>query len=89
MTAEQLDRVRPEPIDVEPRVISGKVTLSPSTYYAAFAVSENSTLVYSIVGSANHSQLTWFDEMGRELGRAGPTGVLALAPGKSCGARQQ
>jgi hypothetical protein len=47
-----------------PQVMAGKVSRSPSTYYAAFAVSENATLVYSARSVTNHSQLTWFDAAG-------------------------
>jgi len=67
----------------EPAVVVSRVAFSPSTYYATFAVSSESTLVYSAVSTANQSQLTWFDETGRELGRVGPVGVLdnpALSP---------
>src|SRR4029077_9087566 len=37
----------------------------------------NSTLVYSAFNTANHSQLTWFDESGKETGRVGSVGVIA------------
>jgi Tol biopolymer transport system component len=60
-----------------PQMVAGKVARSPSTFYATFAVSGNSTLVYSAANLANYSQLTWIDETGKEIGRAGPVGVLA------------
>ena len=60
-----------------PLVIAGNVAQSPSTYYATFAISENSTLVYSPDNVTNQSQLTWFDAAGKELGRVGPVGVMA------------
>ncbi|MGA2147989.1 MAG: protein kinase [Bryobacteraceae bacterium] len=60
-----------------PRVIAAKVACSPSTYYLAATAAENSTVVYCAKSAANHSQLTWFDESGRETGRVGPVGVIA------------
>lgn len=61
----------------DPTVVVNRVAFSPSTYYATFAVSSSSTIIYSAAETANQSQLTWFDETGRELGRVGPIGVLA------------
>jgi eukaryotic-like serine/threonine-protein kinase len=60
-----------------PQVVAPKVAWSPSTYYALFALSENSTVVYSGSGLANRSQLTWFDAAGKELSRVGPVSVVA------------
>ena len=60
-----------------PRVIAAKVAKSPSTYYGSFAVAENSTVIYGAENANNHSQLTWFDENGKETGKAGPVSVLA------------
>jgi len=59
------------------RVIAARVARSPSTFYAAIAAAENSTLVYSAYNNANESQLTWYDESGKMLGHIGPVGVLA------------
>jgi serine/threonine protein kinase/Tol biopolymer transport system component len=64
-------------IEGAPKSISSQVAKSPSTYYGAFAVSANATVVYSSNRNTNHSQLTWFDESGKELGRIGTPGVLA------------
>ena len=47
--------------------VGGKVSRSASTYYAAFTVSEDGTLVYSASSITNHSQFTWFDATGREI----------------------
>jgi len=60
-----------------PQVIAGNVAQSPSTYYATFAISEDSTLIYSSESVTNHSQLTWFDAAGKELSRVGPVSVMA------------
>jgi Tol biopolymer transport system component len=60
-----------------PQVVADKVGRSPSTFYALFAVSENSTLVYSSSSFANRSELTWFDDAGKELGGVGSAGIVA------------
>jgi Tol biopolymer transport system component len=60
-----------------PQVIAAKAARSPSTYYASFAVAGNSIVVYSAESTTSHSQLTWFDENGKETGKAGPVSVLA------------
>jgi eukaryotic-like serine/threonine-protein kinase len=60
-----------------PRVMASKVSRTPSTYYAAFTISEDSTVVYSASSVTNRSQLTWFDAAGKELSRVGPISVMA------------
>jgi len=60
-----------------PKVIAGRVALSPSTFYGEFSVSASATVVYSADSRPSQSQLTWFDESGKELGRFGVAGVLA------------
>jgi Tol biopolymer transport system component/predicted Ser/Thr protein kinase len=60
-----------------PQVVADKVGRSPSTFYALFGVSENSTLVYGSSSFANRSQLTWFDDAGKELGGVGSAGIVA------------
>ncbi len=60
-----------------PKVITGQVARSPSTFYGDFSISAAATLVYSANSRPSQSQLTWFDESGRELGRFGAAGVLA------------
>ena len=64
-------------IEGAPRLIASHVAKSPSTYYGDFAVSEDATAVYSTNKESSQSQLTWFDETGKELGRIGTAGVLA------------
>lgn len=60
-----------------PQVVADKVGRSPSTYYALFGVSENSTLVYGSGSFANRSQLAWFDDAGKELGGVGSAAIVA------------
>ena len=60
-----------------PQVIASKTARSPSTYYGSFSVSQGSTVAYSADSATNQSQLTWFDENGKEIGRVGPVGVMA------------
>ena len=61
----------------EPRVIAPQVGFQPSTYWSAFAVAENGTVVLSPAGEVARSVLTWVDRNGKELGRVGEPGVLA------------
>jgi eukaryotic-like serine/threonine-protein kinase len=61
----------------EPRVIADSVGFQPSTYWAAFAVAENGTVVYNSSAQATSSVLTWVDRAGKEIGRVGTPGVLA------------
>jgi eukaryotic-like serine/threonine-protein kinase len=61
----------------EPQVIGEGVGFQPSTYWAAFTVAENETLVYNTSGGAALSVLTWCDRAGKVLGRIGEPGVFA------------
>uniref|UniRef100_Q01XW9 Serine/threonine protein kinase n=1 Tax=Solibacter usitatus (strain Ellin6076) TaxID=234267 RepID=Q01XW9_SOLUE len=76
LTASTLD-IAGAKVSGAPQVIAVKVARSPSTYYSSFAIAENSTLVYSADNVTNHSQLTWFDESGKETGKGSPVSVLA------------
>jgi roadblock/LC7 domain-containing protein len=64
-------------IEGAPKPIASQVAKSPSTYYGDFAVSGDATAVYSTNRESSQSQLTWFDERGKELGRIGAAGVMA------------
>jgi eukaryotic-like serine/threonine-protein kinase len=64
-------------ISGEPTVIAALVGFQPSTYWAAFAASENGTVVYSNSAETASSLLTWVDRTGKELGHVGQTGVMA------------
>ncbi len=60
-----------------PRVIAEQVGVNPSTYWAAFSVAENATLIYHLGVGAPLSQLTWVDRTGKELGKIGEPGIIA------------
>ena len=67
----------------QPQVVAGLVGLYPSTYWAAFSVATNGTLIYGLGTGAPTSQLTWYDRAGKELSKLGEPGILAnpnLAP---------
>jgi eukaryotic-like serine/threonine-protein kinase len=76
LVAAELDLTRGK-LNAGLRVMAHQVARSPSTYYCTFAVAANSTLVYSPGSVTNHSQLTWLDAGGKELGRVGSVGVMA------------
>lgn len=76
LVAQKLD-IRAGKLDGAPQLIASQVARSPSTFYGAFTVSRDATLVYSADSRPSQSQLTWFDESGKELGRVGSAGVLA------------
>ena len=76
--------LRATPVDVskgtpagEPRVVADQVGFQPSTYWGAFSVAENGTVVYNPTVGAALSVLTWYDRAGKELGHVGDVGVLA------------
>ena len=85
--------LRATPVDVskgtapgEPQVVADQVGFQPSTYWGAFAVAENGTVVYNQTVGAALSVLTWYDRTGKELGHVGDVGVLAnptLSPDNS------
>jgi serine/threonine protein kinase/Tol biopolymer transport system component len=57
--------------------VANIVGFQPSTYWAAFAVAQNGTLIYNTGVGAAESALTWMDRSGKELGRIGGPGVMA------------
>ena len=61
----------------EARVVAEQVGFQPSTYWGAFAVADNGTVVYNSTTGAALSVLTWFDRSGKELGHIGEIGILA------------
>ena len=61
----------------EARIVAEEVGFQPSTYWGAFTVAENGTLVYNPAAGASLSVLTWFDRAGKEQGHVGEAGVLA------------
>jgi len=60
-----------------PQVIVNEVGRTPSTYWSAFTVAGNGTVVYHLGAAAPLSQLTWYDHSGKELGRLGESAILA------------
>jgi Tol biopolymer transport system component len=66
--------------------IANAVGFQPSTYWAAFAVGGNGTVVYNTGVGAVLSVPTWMDRTGKELGRIGEPAVIAnptLSPDNS------
>jgi Tol biopolymer transport system component len=70
--------------DVSATTVSGSTTalanvvgFQPSTYWAAFTVSPNGTLIYNTSVGAAQSALTWMDRSGKELGRIGDPAIMA------------
>ncbi len=60
-----------------PQVIVNQVGRNPSTYWTAFTVAENGTVVYHLGVAAPLSQLTWYDREGKELGKLGESAIMA------------
>jgi eukaryotic-like serine/threonine-protein kinase len=61
----------------EAQVIADAVGFQPSTYWGAFAVAEDGTIVYSSDLQTSLSRLTWYDRAGKEVGYVGEAGILA------------
>lgn len=64
-------------VEGESQLIGEGVGFQPSTFYAAFAVGNNGTVVYNSSAGATTSVLAWYDRSGKELSRLGEEGVLA------------
>ena len=60
-----------------PAVVANVVGFQPSTYWTAFTVAQNGTLIYNTEVGAAQSVLTWVDRSGKELGRVGAPAVVA------------
>jgi Tol biopolymer transport system component len=60
-----------------PRVVADVIGYQPSTYWSAFTVATNGTLVYNSAIGAGQSALTWMDRSGKILGRVGESGTMA------------
>jgi len=58
-------------------VVANLVGFQPSTYWSAFTVAQNGTLIYNTGVGAAQSVLTWMDWSGKELGRVGDPAVVA------------
>jgi Tol biopolymer transport system component len=57
-------------------VIANIVGFQPSTYWAAFAIAQNGTVIYNTSVGAAESALTWIDRSGKELGRIGDPAIM-------------
>jgi hypothetical protein len=64
-------------ISGSPTVVANLVGFQPSTYWTAFTVSQNGTLIYNTDVGAAQSALTWMDRSGKELGRIGTSNIMA------------
>jgi serine/threonine protein kinase len=60
-----------------PAVVANLVGFQPSTYWTAFTVSQNGTLIYNTDVGAAQSALTWVDRSGKDLGRIGTPNIMA------------
>jgi len=58
-------------------VVANLVGFQPSTYWSAFTVAQNGTLIFNTNVGAAQSVLTWIDRSGKELGRIGDPAVMA------------
>ena len=58
-------------------VAAAQVGRHPSTYWGAFSVALNGTVVLHQGTGASQSQLTWYDRTGKVLGHVGEPGLLA------------
>ena len=58
-------------------VVANAVGYQPSTYWAAFVVAQNGTLIYNTSVGAVQSALTWIDRSGKELGHLGDPAIMA------------
>jgi Tol biopolymer transport system component len=61
----------------EARIVAEGVSFYTSTYWGAFSVGENGTVIYNTSSGGSRSVLTWVDRGGKELGRVGEPGVYA------------
>jgi len=59
------------------QLIANLVGFQPSTYWGAFTVAENGTIIYNPTVGAALSTLTWFDRTGKETGHVGDVGIIA------------
>jgi eukaryotic-like serine/threonine-protein kinase len=57
-------------------VLANVIGYQPSTFWTAFTVAQNGTLLYSTSVGAAQSALTWMDRSGKELGRIGDPAIM-------------
>jgi eukaryotic-like serine/threonine-protein kinase len=64
-------------ISGNPTVVADVIGYQPSTFWSAFTVAPNGTLVYNSATGAVQSALTWMDRSGKILGRLNEPGTMA------------
>ncbi len=64
-------------ISGSPTVIANAVGFQPSTYWTAFDVAQNGTVIYNTGVGAAQSALTWIDRSGKELAHIGDAAIMA------------
>jgi Tol biopolymer transport system component len=60
-----------------PNVIANAMGFQPSTYWSAFTVAQNGTVIYNTNVGAAHSALTWMDRSGKVLRGIGDPAIMA------------
>ena len=63
-------------VEGRPQIVAAQVGRHPSTYWGAFTIALNDTVILHQGTGSSLSQLTWFDRSGKELGRIGEAGLL-------------
>ena len=58
-------------------VVANAVGYQPSTYWTAFDVAQNGTVIYNAGVGAAQSLLTWMDRSGKEVGHIGDPAIMA------------
>ncbi len=58
-------------------VVANAVGFQPSTYWSAFTVAQNGTVIYNTDVGAAQSALTWIDCSGKELNRISEPAIMA------------
>jgi Tol biopolymer transport system component len=61
----------------KPQIVAPLVGRHPSTYWGAFTVALNGTVVMHLGTGASQSQLIWYDRSGKELGEVSDAGLVA------------
>jgi eukaryotic-like serine/threonine-protein kinase len=57
-------------------VVANAVGFQPSTYWSAFTVAQNGTLIYNTSVGAAQSVLAWMDRSGKEVGKIGEPAIM-------------
>jgi eukaryotic-like serine/threonine-protein kinase len=57
-------------------VVANVVGFQPATYWSAFTVAQNGTLIYNTSVGAAQSALAWMDRSGKELGKIGEPAIM-------------